>query len=114
MGQEHWLIVVEGDNDIWVVLRHPEVFHSAEILPAVRTYEDYALGLQISESRHAAPDNLIPDLRVIGHRLIHQLIGDPAIRVLVQLTAQFFPAGVEFLLSFRVREKGSDLAVEVV
>ncbi len=114
VGQEKWLIIVESDNDIGVVFRNPQIFHGAVILPAVGTYKDFTLRLQLPQGRHGAANDFVPRLRVIGHRLIHQLVGDPLIRIFVQLSAQFLPAGIKFLLSFRVGKKRLNLAVKVV
>ncbi len=69
-------------------------------------------GFKLADRFHRFRNQLVPIFRVIGHGFVHQLVGDPVHRVLVQVAGNPGPQPDEVVLRHRVRPQ-RDLAALV-
>ncbi|MBQ3753670.1 MAG: RagB/SusD family nutrient uptake outer membrane protein [Prevotella sp.] len=98
MGQDHGVVIVEREDDVLVALGHLQVLDGAVALPHVAADDEGALRLTLAQCLVYLRYERVPLLVVVGHRLVHELIGHGVVAVALQHVAQLVPHIDELLL----------------
>ena len=98
VGQNHRIIVVEREDDIFVTFRYLQILHGLVALPQIRTDNEGALWLTLAQCLMNLDNQLIPLLVVVGNRLVHELISHRVVAIALQYVRQLVPHVDELLL----------------
>ena len=98
MGEQHGIIVVEGEHDVLVALGHLEILHRLIALPAVGADDERTLRLALAEGLVHLGHQLVPLLVIVGHGLVHELVGHGVVAVALQHVRQLIPQVDQVLL----------------
>ncbi len=113
-SEEHGVVVVEGEHDVLVALWHLQILHGLVALPAVGTHHEGALRLAGAECLVNLCHQLVPLLVIVGHGLVHELVGHPVVAVALECVGQLIPEVDEVLLCLLGGEEGVGSAASFV
>ena len=96
--ENHGVVVVEGEDDVLVVLRNLQIFDSLVTLPQVASNYQCTLRFTLAQCLMNLYDELVPLLVVVGNGLVHELVCHGVVAVALQHIRQLIPHLYQVLL----------------